>query len=447
MAHDATKSPNAPVESLTTPDDKTVVMKLKQPNASILAILSARDIMYLGPREMESGFDPRKVVRGHGPYILDEYVPSARFVYAKNPNYYLKDRPFPDKVEVPIVTEPAARIAQFKAGNIWTDVLQNSQENIVITKKDVPETNLMLDGRFPETSSMMLTFGWEQGSPMRDQRVRQALSMMVDREAYIDVIDNRDQFKKEGLDVAVRRNSVVAGGWGDMWLDPTNQKEFGPNAKYLDLNLDEAKKLLAAAGVTGMDLDINFAGQGQYGAAYDKAAQLFAGMFLNGGLKAKQVPITPNDRWLNDFSRVYTGALGGGKRAGFNGLSMVAERTYPTLAVQLFNQFNKEGQGYRGMVPAGSNVLDGDPKSNDMAIKISQEYDREKQKTLVHDLIRYETEQTFYIPRVSSAKPFTLWWPAVGNANALIGPPGAGFWADLRVAWWVDDSKAPVKKA
>ena len=105
-------------------------------------------------------------------------------------------------------------------------------------------------------------------------------------------------------------------------------------------------------------------------------------MFINGGLKAKQSPVTPNDRWPADFSRVYTGALAGGKRPGFSGISLIAERTYPTLAVQLYNQFHKEGQGYRGMIPARGwqSILDGDPKSNDMALKIAGEFDREKQK-------------------------------------------------------------------
>ncbi|HLF79923.1 MAG TPA: ABC transporter substrate-binding protein, partial [Dehalococcoidia bacterium] len=440
IVYNANAAPDAPVESIRAADDKTIVVKLKQPNASILPMFSARDIFYITPKEADGGFDPRKTVRGHGPYILEDYIPSARFVYAKNPNFYIKDRPFPDKVEVPIVSDQAQRLAQFKAGNIYTDVVAASQENVVVTKRDVPETLLLQAGNFPETSSLMLTFGWEQGVPFRDQRARQALSMMIDREAYIDVLDNRENFRKEGLELPVRRNAVVAAGWGDFWLDPTSEKDFGPNAKYLNLDLAEAKKLMAAAGfASGFEFDFNYAGGGQYGNAYNKTAELLSGMFINGGLRPKLSPVVPADRWLDVYARGYRSKeYAAGKKPGFTGIGLIAERTYPTLAVQLYNQFHKDGQAYRGMLPQGGVITEGDPKLSDLASKIAQEFDRAKQKGFVHELIRYATGQSYYIPRISSAKAYSLWWPAVGNVGAFVSDPGAGNWVDLRLNWWVD---------
>jgi peptide/nickel transport system substrate-binding protein len=449
IVYHATNAPEAPVESLRAVDDRTIVARLHQPYASILSMFGARDIFYVAPREADGGFDPRRTVRGHGPWLLEEYVPSARFVYTRNPDFYIKDRPYPDKVEVPIGSEQATRLAQFKAGNIFTDVVAANQENVVVTKRDVPDTLLMQASNFPETSSLMLTFGWEQGAPTRDVRVRQAISMMIDREAYIDVIDNRENFRKEGLEVPVRRNSIVAAGWGDFWLDPTDEKEFGPNAKYLDLNLDEAKKLLSAAGYSdGFEIDMNYAGGGQYGNVYNRSAELISGMLGNGGLRPKLNPVVPADRWLDQYSRGYRSKdYAAGTKPGFSGVAQVAERTYPTLAVQLYNQFHRDGQGYRGMVPPNGNVVEGDPRCTDLAAKISQEFDRNRQKDLVHELIRYATGQSYYIPRVSSAKAFSLWWPALGNVGAFVSYPGAGNWVDLRLNWWVDASKPPLNRA
>ena len=75
--------------------------------------------------------------------------------------------------------------------------------------------------------------------------------------------------------MAVRRNGIIAGGWGDYWLDPTDAKEFGPNAKYLDLNMAEAKKLLTAAGQpNGFDLDLNFAGRGSTARIYQSGGAI-----------------------------------------------------------------------------------------------------------------------------------------------------------------------------
>jgi hypothetical protein len=175
--------------------------------------------------------------------------------------------------------------------------------------------------------------------------------------------------------------------------------------------------------------------------------QLFAGMFFNGGLKPKQVGINPASLWLDQYSRGYRSKdYAAGLKKGFTGIALVPERTYPTVAVQVYNQFHKDGGGYRGMVPANGSVVEGDPRCNDLAIKISQEFERNRQKDLVHELIRYSTGQTYYVPRVSAAKGFSLWWPAIGNLGAFVSYPGAGVWTDLRVNWWIDDSQKPLKR-
>jgi len=102
---------------------------------------------------MDGGFDAKNTVRGHGPYILDEYVPSSRFVYKRNPDYYIKDRPFIERVEVPILSDNAQRLAQFRAGNIHTDVLGTWQDQIVAMKRALPETLLLQDGGYPAANT------------------------------------------------------------------------------------------------------------------------------------------------------------------------------------------------------------------------------------------------------------------------------------------------------
>ena len=71
--------------SLTAPDDRTIVIKLREPDASIIPLFAGTSFSPM-PREFAGGFDARTTVRGHGPYILDEYVPSVRFVWKRNPD-------------------------------------------------------------------------------------------------------------------------------------------------------------------------------------------------------------------------------------------------------------------------------------------------------------------------------------------------------------------------
>jgi ABC-type transport system substrate-binding protein len=442
-ALDATKAPDSPVQSITASDPKTVVVKLSQPYASIIPMFSANDLLYIMPRESDGGFDPRSEVRGHGPFLLDNYTPSASFTWAKNPDFYIKDRPFMDRVELPIVTDYVQRLAQFKAGNIYTDVLLGNQEDIVVSKRDVPDAWLLQEA-FTTTSTNLTTFGWEEGVAWRDVRVRQALSMLIDREAYIDVIDNRENFARDGLDISVRQNSIVPGGWTNYWLDPTDNKAFGDSAKYLQLNVEEAKKLLSAAGIQpGKEFNLYMGPPDRYGTVYQRTVELYDGFFRNAGLQPKVSVITPADTWLTKYSRIYrTSTYKPGD--GFDGLAVIPERGYVTAALQIYNQLHKDGGSYRGAVYQNGKTTDGDPKMNDLAVKIAQEYNQDKQIDLVHEAIRYATEQMYFIPKVSSAKPFTLWWPAVGNAGAYNYYPNSGAWVDQKLNWWIDTSQKPL---
>jgi ABC-type transport system substrate-binding protein len=445
VAYDANLSPSSAIESLSAPDSRTIVAKLKNPDSSLFALLSTR--FYVMPKESDKDFDPKTTARGHGPFVLEEYVPSSRFVWKKNPDYYLKDRPFIDRVEVPIVTEQATRLAQFRAGNIYSDVLSASQQDIVPTKKSAPELAMLQEGRYSERSTWFFTFGWEEGSPFRDTRMRQAASMLVDREAYVDVIDNRDTFAKDGLEIPYKLNSVIPAGWGDFWLDPANEKEFGPNAKYLQFNPTEAKKLMAAAGfANGVEVDFNFLSTGQFGAVYNRAAEIYAGMLRDGGLRLRMVPLEFNN-WVDNISQGYRSKeYKAGVRKGFNGFGMQGERGYPTAAVLAYNQFNPAGQGYRGNSPDGKNVADGDPKLIDLTVKINAEYDVKKQQALVHELIRYATGMSYYVPQPSATKPFSVWWPVLANNGTFTSYPGTNIW-QVRAHWWIDASKPPIGRA
>ena len=138
------RNPNAPVESLSSSDPRTLVIRLKRPDATALGLFAATDHLYIMPRESDGGFDPATVVRGNGPWQLKEYQPSVRFVWQRNPDYYAKNHPYPETMERPIITESAQRLAQFRAGNIQTDIVTNSQESVIQLKKDTPKAVLYL---------------------------------------------------------------------------------------------------------------------------------------------------------------------------------------------------------------------------------------------------------------------------------------------------------------
>ena len=107
----ASRNPEAPVTSLSTPDDKTVVFKLAFPYLGMLQILAHNTYLYVLPQEADGKFDPRSEARGTGPFMLDKWLPSQRFEFKKNPDWIEKDkkRPFLDGIQRTIVpTTPPA---------------------------------------------------------------------------------------------------------------------------------------------------------------------------------------------------------------------------------------------------------------------------------------------------------------------------------------------------
>ena len=445
LVYNAETAPSAPIESVSSPDPRTIVMKIKQFDSSLFQLLASWDHFYVMPREsMNGGFDPRQVVRGTGPWQLDEYVPSSRITWRKNPDYFVKDRPYADKIERPIITDYSQLLAQFRAGNIWTTAAK--QEDVVQTKRDVPQTLLLQAPSFGTAISPVITFGYEGDSPFKDTRMRQALSMLIDREAFIDVIDNRDGYRKDGLDLPVAYNSAVLGRLDRLLGRPSNEKEFGPNAKYLKLNVAEAKKLMAAAGfANGLTTDVYYNADNTYGAEYHQTQAVYEGMLQAGGIKLTHRSF-PYQQYRDTYYDAYLSkGYAAGTKKGFNGINHRALRSFPTVAAGLYGTFHKDGGFFQGSTPDGKNPHLGDPKVMDLIDKIKAEPDLKKQQGLVHDVTKYLAGQVYSVPRPASVKAFSLWWPAIGNLGMTSMYAGGGnVIQEERRDWWVDTSKPPL---
>jgi peptide/nickel transport system substrate-binding protein len=445
LAHSA--APGAAVDSLEAPDSSTIIMKLVRPEPVLATLLAGWDVFYIMPRESDGGFDPKSEIRGHGPWILDEYVPSSHTNWDRNPDYYVKDRPFPDRLERVLVPEYAARLAQFKAGNIHTYVASN--EDIVQSKKDVSETVIYQDPIYNSmTSSYNIYFGYEGDSIFRDLRLRQAVSMALDRDSYAQVLENIDRFAADGIDIVWNYNSQLSPGWGEAWLDPADTAKFGESVKYLQFHPDESKALVAAAGYpNGVEFDFFHNSEGTYGAAYAQTVEIHQALLADVGLKAT-LQGKPYAEWLAQYHYGYTPAkYKTGEVKGFNGISLNAERTRYTPALSIFGLMHPEGDAFHGTVPPSGQglAIDGDPTLSDMLAKVRLESDRQSMLTQIWDVQRYISENANYVPRPSNSKPLRLMWPVLGNAYAFDSSAvGRNLWAENYINWWIDTSKPPL---
>jgi ABC-type transport system substrate-binding protein len=433
-------TPTAPITSITAPDARTVVIKFKQPDYTVMPFLAAQDFLTIQPREAESQFDPKRDIRGHSPWILEKHEPSVGLTWRRSPDYYMKT-PYPEVWEQPIIPEYAQQLAQFRAGRIYTPVAL--PEDVVQTKRDLPETVMQQVSSFLRNGNDFV-FGYDNNSPFTDVRMRQAVSMAIDRDAYAEVVENLDTYRKQGIDVEYRINSVIWGGWAE-WVDPKDEKAFGPEAKYLQFNLSEAKKLMSAAGNASPEFPFHIVAE-RYDAAYRRQAEIIHGMLLGAGMKANQNPITYSD-FLENYTRPYVKTTYEKNRKGYAGILAKGGGGWASLEAMLFGLLHSDGSIHHASSPDGKNPHLGDPKVDSMIDAMRQEFDTPKRRAIISDYRRYVTQQSYYIIKPSTSKGYEVFWPIIRNVGVYNTMPPANQASGVQSYWWIDETKAPVKKA
>jgi ABC-type transport system substrate-binding protein len=274
------------------------------------------------------------------------------------------------------------------------------------------------------------------------------MNMSHDGEAFADVIENRANFLKDGLDNSVAFNTTLSPAWNGYWVDPKG-KDFGPNSKYYEHNVAEAKKLLAAAGIpNGGSFDFFYNREATYGPVYARQVEIYTAMWADIGLKANLQGL-PYATWLPQYHYGYIpSTYNAGTTKGFTGVGLGAERQRYTPVLSVYGLVHPEGDAFHGASPDGNNWVKGDPKVNDTLAKLRQETDKAKVQSGLKEMQQYLAQQAYYIPKPSNSIPFTVVWPALANYNAFTSSPvGASRWAEHNLAWWIDQSKPPFTKS
>ncbi len=130
---------------------------------------------------------------GTGPYKFVSWKRGSEIVFERNPHYWGK-APAWDRVIYRPISNPAARVAALLAGDVDlvedppTDDLARLQKEPklnVVTKASNRVIYVALDQHGNETPGIQGTNG---KNPLLDRRVREALSLAVDRQALVDRI-------------------------------------------------------------------------------------------------------------------------------------------------------------------------------------------------------------------------------------------------------------------
>ena len=216
----------AAVEGIEIPDKYTVRIHTKAPTASLLAGLAGNWSAIVPRDEVEKRGDLRRTAIGTGPFILQEWVPQSHLKARRNPDYWDKGKPVVDAIEIRIIPDEASIIAQLRTGNIHHAMLEDNK-NYLLVKDDKRLTTLRTSRL--GFDCLMINMGRK---PFTDVRVRQALSLAIDRNEVL-------QVAASGLGQVTGPATPAMKPWA-LPLDAYKE--------WYTPNIERAKKLLADAG-------------------------------------------------------------------------------------------------------------------------------------------------------------------------------------------------------
>ena len=354
------------VKEVKAPDQQTVVFTLNEIFAPFETSL-ASPLLWIMPKEViEADGDARKRVIGSGPFIFDRFEKGVQVTAKRNPNYYFEGTPYIDDLALLVIPEDATAVAGLRAKSIDITGLSASDRKAVAASD--PAIDLL---EYPQNQLYFMY--WQlDAPPFNDVRVRQAVSLALDRDEMIGVLWEGTGFL----------NNALPAGQRSFYLDPRSA-EMGENAKYFKRDVDAAKKLLADAGFAdGLKVPL-VSPLNAYGNTFNQSVELVIKQLKDVGITADLRP--------QDYSAYISSTFLGKFEPG----TMVwgLETPYQEPHDYLFNMYHPKGARNH----AGVN----DARATEMIEKQRMTIDKAARKALIYDIQRYLGGQQFYVMGVA----------------------------------------------
>jgi peptide/nickel transport system substrate-binding protein len=225
------------IQSVEAPDASTVVFKLKFPSASLLDNLASPwNVIY--PKkylDKDPNYFKTNVV-GSGPFKFKSWTRGSTFEGERNPDYFIKDRPYLDGYKFFVSPETSVRAAALRSGRVWIEFRTMPGPEVEAIKKTLGDKVVVQET--PATGQFGIAVNHAL-KPFNDIRVRKALTLGIDRYTAGRVLSPLASLQDVGG--LMRPGTEFATPDAELQTFPG----FGKDAEK---NRAEAKRLLAEAG-------------------------------------------------------------------------------------------------------------------------------------------------------------------------------------------------------
>ena len=227
----------ASIKDVVAPDKYTLRIVTREPDAGLLAML-ASGTLAVEPQSdglPETWRAPQPV--GSGPFVFTGYSSSGQARYPRYKDYFLKGKPYLDYYELFTIQDTATRIAGLRGGLLDVVLGPLPAQRVASLREARPD--LVFHRAQDPVVGHDVVVNTTRG-PFNDARVRKALRLALDDQAA---------YVAEGASCGPYIGSP---GGLTPWALPQSELAKRPEANTdRSQRLDEARKLLADAGLSG----------------------------------------------------------------------------------------------------------------------------------------------------------------------------------------------------
>lgn len=255
------------VESISAPDDTTLILNTKEPQPIDLIASSQYGAYMYSPKAAEKGTEwfNQGNAAGTGPYSVRQWVKGQQVILEKNPDYWgAWTEKNIDRVILKVVTENATQIQMLKSGE--AQFISLVPADMVETLNNEPGINAYAIPSWKNSQFLINT----KKPPTDNKKFRQALTHLWDYDTVV-----RD----------------IYAGYADVGkgIVPTTMWGHNESIKAPGFDMDMAKKLLEESGVPQSDRKVSIAYIGT-SEAYKNSALLFQENARQVGIEVELLP-------------------------------------------------------------------------------------------------------------------------------------------------------------
>src|SRR5437879_6488127 len=172
------------VDTITAPDDSTVVFNLKNPNAAMIAYMAHPNTGIVSKKIGEANPDlsKKETAIGSGPFKLAEWVPDNFMRFEANKSYYVEGQPYLDGVRINVVPDESGLAAALRTKAADMAIIFDPK----VARTLRSESGVTLSAK--PSLGYNLLFVNTKRKPFDNLKVRQAVAYAIDRKAIIDAV-------------------------------------------------------------------------------------------------------------------------------------------------------------------------------------------------------------------------------------------------------------------